>query len=53
MRKVNIFLDTNVIEIQNKKLFEFKFNNVYDRLKKFITYNTYNNLKKYKKSWKI
>lgn len=45
MRKVNIFLDTNVIEIQNKKLFEFKFNNVYDRLKKFITYNTYNNFK--------
>ncbi len=45
MRKVNIFLDTNVIEIQNKKLFEFKFNNVYARLKKFITYNGYNNFK--------
>ena len=45
MRKVNIFLDTNVIEIQNKKLFEFKFNNVYGRLKRFITYNGYNNFK--------
>ena len=45
MRKVNIFLDTNVIEIQNKKLFEFKFNNVYGRLKRFITYNSYNNFK--------
>ena len=45
MRKVNIFLDTNVIEIQNKKLFEFKFNNVYSRLKRFITYNGYNNFK--------
>lgn len=43
MKNVNIFLDTNVIEVQNKKLFEFRFNGIYYRLKKFIEYNNYNN----------
>ena len=45
MRKINIFLDTNVLEIQNKKLFKFEFNGIYYRLKNFVTYNNYNNFK--------
>ncbi len=45
MGKIDVFLDTNVIEIQNKKLFKFEFNGIYYKLRNFITYNNYNNFK--------
>lgn len=45
VKKVNIFLDTNILENHNKKLYEFKFNETYNKLKKFVKYNGYNNLK--------
>ena len=44
-KKINIFIDTNILEEQNKKLYEFKFSKTYDRLKKFIKYNDYTNFK--------
>lgn len=43
VKKVNIFIDTNILENSNKKLYEFKFNETYERLKRFIKYNGYNN----------
>jgi len=43
MKKVNIFIDTNILEIPNKRLTEFKFNETYYKLKNFIKYNNYSN----------
>ena len=43
MNKVKIFIDTNILEDINKKLYEFKFNEIYEKLKKFIKYNRYDN----------
>ena len=43
IKKVNIFIDTNILENPNRKLYEFRFNETYDRLKSFIKYNGYNN----------
>lgn len=45
VKKVNIFIDTNILENNNKKLYEFKFNELYNKLKKFVKYNGYDNLK--------